>query len=110
VAEGMVLNISLGVVTPPGTTAAYSTSVEINGIPVITCNGAKGNTSGMDGGDGATLRHVSFAHIPHLRTKWHCLSTSSLFVNFIFNLFAQHPYLFCLIFALWLPLLNVLRF
>jgi len=56
VAEGMVLNISLGAVTPPGTTVAYGTSVEINGIPVITCNGANGNTGGMDGGDGATLQ------------------------------------------------------
>jgi len=33
VAEGMVLNISLGAVTPPGTTVAYGTSVEINGPP-----------------------------------------------------------------------------
>jgi len=56
VAEGMVLNISLGAVTPPGTTVAYGTSVEINGIQVITCNGANGNTSGMDGGNGATLQ------------------------------------------------------
>jgi len=56
VAEGMVLNVSLGAVTPPGTTVAYGTSVEINGIPVITCNGANGNTSGMDGGNGATLQ------------------------------------------------------
>jgi len=40
VAEGMVLTISLGVVLPPGNTVAYDTSVEINGIPVITCNGA----------------------------------------------------------------------
>jgi len=28
-AEGMVLDISLGAVTPPGTTVAYGTSVEI---------------------------------------------------------------------------------
>jgi len=55
VAEGMVLTISLGAVTPPGTTIAYGTSVEINGIPIITCNGARGNTSGMDGDNGATL-------------------------------------------------------
>jgi len=56
VAEGMVLNISLGAVTPPGTTVAYATSLEINGIPVVTCNGANSSTSGMDGGDGATLQ------------------------------------------------------
>jgi len=55
VAEGMVLTISLGVVSPPGNTVAYGTAVEINDIPVITCNGANGNTSGMDGGNGATL-------------------------------------------------------
>jgi len=48
-------NISLGAVSPPGTTIAYGTTVEINGIPVITCNGANGNTSGMDVGNGATL-------------------------------------------------------
>jgi len=56
----MVLNISLGTVTPPGTTFAYGTSVEINGVPVITCNGASGNTSGMDGGNGATLNKNVF--------------------------------------------------
>jgi len=55
VAEGMELTISLGVVSPPGNTVAYGTSVEINSIPVITCNGASGNTSRMDGGNGATL-------------------------------------------------------
>jgi len=55
VAEGMVLNISLRAVLPPGNTIAYGTSVEINGIPVITCNGANGKTSGLDGGNGATL-------------------------------------------------------
>jgi len=55
VAEGMVLNISLGALSPPGNTIAYATAVEINGIPVITCNGANGNTGGMDGGNGATL-------------------------------------------------------
>jgi len=54
-AEGMELTISLGAVSPPGNTVAYGTSVEINGIPVLTCNGASGNTSGMDGGNGATL-------------------------------------------------------
>jgi len=48
VAEGMVLNISLGAVFPPGNTIAFGTTVEINGNPVITSNGAKGNTSGMD--------------------------------------------------------------
>jgi len=51
----MELTISLGAVSPPGNTVAYGTSVEINGIPVITCNGANSNTSGMDGGNGATL-------------------------------------------------------
>jgi len=55
VAEGMVLNISLGAVSPPGNTVAYGTSVEINGVPVITCNRASSYTSGMDGGNGATL-------------------------------------------------------
>jgi len=55
VAEGMVLNISLGPVTPPVTTIPYGTLVEINGAIVITCNGASGNTSRMDGGNGATL-------------------------------------------------------
>jgi len=55
VTEGMVLNIRLGAVLPPGNTVAYGTAVEINGIPVIMCNGASGNTSGMDGGNGATL-------------------------------------------------------
>jgi len=55
VAEGMVLTISLGAVSPPGNTVAYGTAVEINGIPIITCNGASGNTSRMDGGNGATL-------------------------------------------------------
>jgi len=55
VAEGMVLTISLGAVLPPGNTISYGTSVEINGIPVITCNGASSNTSGMDGDNGATL-------------------------------------------------------
>jgi len=48
VAEGMVLDISLGAVTPPGTTVAYGTSVEINGIAIITSNGANGNTCGME--------------------------------------------------------------
>jgi len=55
VAEGMVLTISLGAVSPPGNTVAYGTAVEINGIQIITCNGASGNTSGIDGGNGATL-------------------------------------------------------
>jgi len=55
VADGMELTISLGAVSPPGNTVAYGTSVEINGIPVVTCNGANSNTSGMDGGNGATL-------------------------------------------------------
>jgi len=55
VAEGMVLTIGLGAVTPPGTTVAYETMVYINDITVIACNGANGNTSGMDGGNGATL-------------------------------------------------------
>jgi len=55
VAEGMLLTLSLGAVLPPVNTVAYGTTVEINGIPVITCNGASGNTSGMDGGNGATL-------------------------------------------------------
>jgi len=55
VAESMVLNISLGAVLPPGNTITYGTAVEINGIPVFTCNGANGNTSRMDGGNGATL-------------------------------------------------------
>jgi len=49
VAEGMVFTIGLGAVTPPGTTVAYETIVYINGGPVIICNGASGNTSGMDG-------------------------------------------------------------
>jgi len=35
VAEGMVLTISLGAVSPPGNTVAYGTAVEINGIPVM---------------------------------------------------------------------------
>jgi len=55
VVEGMVLTISLGAVLPPGNTVAFGTTVEINGIPVISCNGASSNTSGMDGGNGATL-------------------------------------------------------
>jgi len=54
VSEGMELTISLGALSPPGDTVAYGTVVEINGGP-ITCNGASGNTSGMDGGNGATL-------------------------------------------------------
>jgi len=45
VAEGMVLTISLGAVSPLGNTVAYGTAVQINGIPIITCNGASGNTS-----------------------------------------------------------------
>jgi len=36
VAEGMVLTVSLGAVSPPGNIVAYGTAVEINGIPVIT--------------------------------------------------------------------------
>jgi len=56
----MVLNISLGAVSPPGNTVAYDTSVEINGVPVITCNGASGNISRMDGGNGATLNSNVF--------------------------------------------------
>jgi len=48
VAEVMELTISLGAVSPPGNTVAYGTAVEINGIPVITCNGATANTSGME--------------------------------------------------------------
>jgi len=56
VAEGMVLNISLGAVMPPGTTVAYGTSAEINGIPIITRNGASSNTSKMDGGNGDSLK------------------------------------------------------
>jgi len=55
VAEGMVLTIGLGAVSPPGTTIAYETIVYINNITVIACNGASGNTSGMDRGNGATL-------------------------------------------------------
>jgi len=55
VAEGMELTISLGAVSPPGNTVAYGTTVEINGIQIITCNGANGNTSRMDGGNGAAL-------------------------------------------------------
>jgi len=55
VAEGMELTISLGAVSPPGNTVAYGTLVEINGGPIIICNGANRNTSGMDGGNGATL-------------------------------------------------------
>jgi len=55
VAEGMELTISLGAVSSPGNTVAYGTAVEIDGIQIITCNGASGNTSGMDGGNGATL-------------------------------------------------------
>jgi len=55
VAEGMELTISLGAVSPPGNTVAYGTVVEINGIKIITCNGANGNTRGMDGGNGAKL-------------------------------------------------------
>jgi len=55
VSEGMELTISLGAVSPPGNTVAYGTLVEINGGPVIICNGANGNTSGMDRGNGATL-------------------------------------------------------
>jgi len=55
VVEGMELTISLGAVSPPGNTVAYGTLVEINGGPIIICNGASGNTSGMDRGNGATL-------------------------------------------------------
>jgi len=55
VAEGMVLTIGLGAVTPPGTTVAYETIVYINNVTVIACDEASGNTSGMDGGNGATL-------------------------------------------------------
>jgi len=55
VAEGMVLTIRLGAVSPPGNTVAYGTAVEIDGIQIITCNGASGNSSGMDGGNGATF-------------------------------------------------------
>jgi len=33
--EGMVLGISFGRVTPPGTTIAFGTSVEIDGFPVM---------------------------------------------------------------------------
>jgi len=55
VAEGMELTIILGAVSPPGNTVAYGTAVDINGITVIICNGANSNTSGMDGGNGATL-------------------------------------------------------
>jgi len=51
----MELTISLGTVSPPGNTVAYGTAVEINGVQIITCNGANSNTSGMDGGNGATL-------------------------------------------------------
>jgi len=51
----MELTISLEAVSPPGNTIAYGTAVEINGVQIITCNGASGNTSGMDGGNGATL-------------------------------------------------------
>jgi len=51
----MELTIRLGAVSPPGNTVAYGTAVDINGIQIITCNGASGNTSGMDGGNGATL-------------------------------------------------------
>jgi len=60
VAEGMELTISLGAVLPPGNTVAYDTAVEIDGIQIITCNGASGNTSGMDGGNGATLNEGVF--------------------------------------------------
>jgi len=60
VAEGMELTISLGAVSPPGNTVAYGTAVEINGIQIITCNGASSNTSGMDGGNGATLNEGVF--------------------------------------------------
>jgi len=55
VSEGMELTISLGAFSPPGNTVAYGTIVEINGGPIITFNGASSNTSGMDGGNGATL-------------------------------------------------------
>jgi hypothetical protein len=55
VVEGMELTISLGAATPPGTTIAYGTAVSINGARIITCNGATANTSGMNGGNGATL-------------------------------------------------------
>jgi len=48
VAEGMELTISLGAVSPPGNTVAYGTLVEINGGPIIICNGANSNTSRMD--------------------------------------------------------------
>jgi len=51
----MELTISLGAVSPPGNTVAYGTTVEINGIQIITYNGANSNTSGIDGGNGATL-------------------------------------------------------
>jgi hypothetical protein len=55
VVEGTELTIYLGAATPPGTTMAYGTTVEINGVRMITCNGATANTSGMNGGNGATL-------------------------------------------------------
>jgi len=55
VAEGMELTVSLGAVSPPGNTVAYGIAVEINGIQIITCNGASGNTSRMDRGNVATL-------------------------------------------------------
>jgi len=45
----------IGPVMAPGNTAPYATLVKINDAVVITCNGASGNASGMDGGNGATL-------------------------------------------------------
>jgi len=55
VTEGTVFNMSIGPVMAPGNTAPYVTLVKINDAIVIRCNGASGNSSGMDGGNGATL-------------------------------------------------------
>jgi len=59
VAEGTVLNMFIGRVTAPGSTIPYSTLVEINGTDVTTRNEV-GNTSRMDGGNGATLNAAVF--------------------------------------------------
>jgi len=64
VSEGMELTISLGAVSPPGNTVAYGTVVLINGVQIITCNGANGNTSGWTEAMGLPCLQMSFAHTP----------------------------------------------
>jgi len=59
----MELTIILGAVSPPGNTVAYGTTVEINGITVITCNGANGNT-GWTEVMGLPYLQMYFVHIP----------------------------------------------